>query len=110
MDADGNGELTVDELVDGFARLQLPVRIEEEHIRALVACADQDGNGVVSYDEILHLFGTQAQDYAQRRQLHDAVLKLAVFCFFLVPLGCVVTGLVFGVMLALFEVAGVGGR
>ena len=47
IDADGNGFITPDEVVDGFKKLGVDITPEEA--KAIVSAADTDGDGRVSY-------------------------------------------------------------
>ena len=101
MDEDGNGHLSIEELTRGIEALGLAITTDQ--IRALVATTDADNSGTVEYAEILRTFGAQARDYVVRKQVRDAVVKVAFFTFIGVPIGMVITGLVFGGLLAWFE-------
>lgn len=49
FDANGNGVLTVDELANMFARLQMSV--ERKYLQALLNKFDRNGNGVIEFEE-----------------------------------------------------------
>lgn len=49
FDANGNGVLTVDELANMYARLQMSV--ERKYLQALLRKFDKNGNGVIEFEE-----------------------------------------------------------
>merc|ERR1719414_2305034 len=48
-DADGNGSISEDELLDVFARLR--TKLKEAQVKLLFAAADSNKNGMIDYEE-----------------------------------------------------------
>ena len=85
LDADHSGYLGFDEFVELMARCQVGIRVED--LRAVLADADADGNGVVEYSEFVPVaidmiltfrIKLQAQSWAKRKEEHveNEVLRM----------------------------------
>jgi len=53
MDKNGDGSIDVDELCEGLSSVE--INVGEDDIRAKIEEADKDGNGVIDFNEFLHM-------------------------------------------------------
>eukprot|EP00249_Psilotum_nudum_P023754 c28974_g1_i1 orf=406-933(-) len=61
LDRDGDGQMSPFDL-NIFFNSCSGITINDEEIRAMIACADTDGNGRVDYDEFQHLLGAESEE------------------------------------------------